>query len=67
MTIGTIIAQAVTNPTTAAAAEPSSIWSEVPPWEIALLGAGALLTVVILGFFVWLAIKAGREQQEAGG
>ena len=47
---------------TTAAGEPASIWGEITPWEIALLAAGGVLTIVVVGFFVWLAIHAGREK-----
>ena len=65
MTFSMFIAQATTNPATAAAAENPSIWNEVKPWEIALLGAGVLLTLVIVGVFIWLAVRAGREERGA--
>lgn len=45
----------------AAETQPASIWGEVTPWEVALLSAGVALTLAILGFFIWLAWRAGRE------
>jgi hypothetical protein len=58
-----IMAQAATG----GAVEQASIWSEVQPWEIALLAAGVVLTLVIVGFFVWLAVRAGREERTTIG
>jgi hypothetical protein len=48
----------------AAPATAASIWGEVTPWEIALLGAGVALTLAIFGFFIWLAWRASREQPQ---
>ncbi len=48
-----------------AASESTSIWSDVTPWEIAMFAAGGLLTIGLLGFFVWLALRAGREGRES--
>ena len=40
-----------------------SIWSQITSGEIVLLVAGGLLTVAIIIMFIWLAVRASREER----
>ena len=40
---------------------PQSIWSEITTGEIVLLVAGAVLTLAIISFFIWVIIRTSRD------
>jgi hypothetical protein len=43
------------------ATAPDSIWGEIHAGEVALLVAGAVLTLIMLAFLIVVAIRAGRR------
>ncbi len=44
---------------------PESIWSEITAGEVVLLVAGAVLTLAIISFFIWVVIRASRDSAPA--
>ena len=46
---------------TVPATAPDSIWGEIQAGEVALLVAGVVLTLVMLGFLILVAVRAGRR------
>jgi hypothetical protein len=46
---------------TVPAPAPDSIWGDIHAGEVALLVAGVVLTLVMLGFLILVAIRAGRR------
>lgn len=43
---------------------PASIWSQTTTWELALFAVGVLFTLALLGLFIWITFRAGREERE---
>ena len=50
---------------TSAATAPQSIWSEITAGETVLLVAGAVLTLAIISFFIWVIVRASRDSTAA--